>query len=79
MTANRLLYYSTGNFNEIVSNAGRVGGLNGNHISLMTQIEADICKILDSNIVEEIEEQFQAFKQCKDYWEIQDNDVYNSD
>lgn len=79
MTANRLLYYSTGNFNEIVSNAGRACGLNGNHISLMTQIEADICKILDSNIVEEIEEQFQAFKQCKDYWEIQDNDVYNSD
>jgi hypothetical protein len=36
-------------------------------------------KRLAAHIVEEVEEHFQGFKKCKDYWGIQDEDIYNFD
>ncbi|KIM94488.1 hypothetical protein OIDMADRAFT_75280, partial [Oidiodendron maius Zn] len=36
-------------------------------------------KRLASHIVEDIEGYFKAFKKCKDYWGIQDKDIYNFD
>jgi hypothetical protein len=30
-------------------------------------------------VVEDIQEHFKAFKKCKDYWGIQNEDIYNFD
>jgi hypothetical protein len=34
---------------------------------------------LAAHIVEEVEDHFKSFKKCKEYWGIQDEDIYNFD
>lgn len=80
IAANRLLYYSTGDLKSEVSvrwtkawikrQSEYLKGLKSKPISTQR---------LAAHVVEDIEGYFRAFKKCKDYWGIQDEDIYNFD
>lgn len=78
VAADELLYYSTGNPTQTVSKRC-VRDWIYRHSGLLKALKTkpSSAKRLDSHVVEEIEEHVHAFKRCKDYWGIHDDDVYN--
>ena len=80
LAANRLLYYSTGDPKETVSIRWTKAWIKRNSDYIDTLKSKPLsAKRLASHIVEDIEGYFKAFKKCKDYWGIQDEDIYNFD
>jgi hypothetical protein len=78
--ANRLLFYSTGDLKQTVSRRWVKRWIQRQSEYLKTLKSKPIsAKRLNSHKVEEIEEHFKAFQKCKDYWGIQDTDIYNFD
>ena len=80
LAANRLLYYSTGDPGKSVSIRWTKAWIKRNSDYIDTLKSKPLsAKRLASHIVEDIEGYFMAFKKCKDYWGIQDEDIYNFD
>ena len=80
LAANRLLYYSTGDPKKTVSVRWTKAWIKRNSDYIDTLKSKPLsAKRLASHIVEDIEGYFKAFKKCKDYWGIQDEDIYNFD
>ena len=80
LVANRLLYYSTGNPKETVSVRWTKAWIKRQSDYIETLKSKPLsAKRLALHIVEDIEGYFKAFKKCKDYWGIQDEDIYNFD
>ncbi|KIM98288.1 hypothetical protein OIDMADRAFT_128072 [Oidiodendron maius Zn] len=80
LAANRLLYYSTGDPGRSVSICWTKAWIKRNSDYIDTLKSKPLsAKRLASYIVEDIEGYFIAFKKCKDYWGIQDEDIYNFD
>jgi hypothetical protein len=80
VAANRLLFYSTGDPSIIVSKRW-VRAWIQRHSDFLKPLKTKpiSAKRLDSHVVEDIQAHFKAFKKCKDYWGIQDEDIYNFD
>jgi hypothetical protein len=77
---NRLLYYSTGDIRKNVSYRWTKAWIKRQDAYHQTLKSKPIsAKRLGSHVMEEIQEHFKAFKKCKDYWGIQDKDIYNFD
>lgn len=80
LPANRLLFYSTGNVTNTVSFRWTRAWINRQSEYLKTlKTKPMSSKRLASHLVEHIQEHLRAFKKCKDYWGIQDEDIYNFD
>lgn len=80
LAANRLLYYNSGNLESSVSTRWTKNWIKRQASYLKTlRTKPLAAKRLDAHIVEDIEEHFKAYKKCRDYWKIQDEDIYNFD
>ena len=78
--ANRLLYYSAGDPDTKVSQRWAKAWIRrqSNHLQILRSKPIS-AKRLGSHIVEDIQEHFRGFQQCKDYWGIQNEDISNFD
>jgi DDE superfamily endonuclease len=80
VAANRLLFYSTGDIIQTVSKRWTKAWIKRQSEYLKTLKSKPLsAKRLAAHIVEDVEEHFKAFKKCKEYWGIQDEDIYNFD
>ena len=78
--ANRLLFYSNGDATQTVSKRWTKEWTKRQSEYLKPLKSKPMsAKRLAAHIVEEVEEHFKAFKKCKEYWGIQDEDIYNFD
>lgn len=78
--ANRLLYYLTGDPDKKVLYRWTKAQTKRNAQYFYTiTLKPIAVKRLASYIVDEIQEHFNSFKKCKEYWGIQNNDIYNFD
>jgi hypothetical protein len=78
--ANRLLFYSTGDASKTVSTRWTKAWIKrqSEHLKPLKSKPMSASR-LAAHIVEEVEDHFKSFKKCKEYWGIQDEDIYNFD
>src|SRR5258708_26836857 len=78
--ANRLLFYSTGDASKTVSTRWTKAWIKrqSEHLKPLKSKPMSVSR-LAAHIVEEVEDHFKSFKKCKEYWGIQDEDIYNFD
>jgi DDE superfamily endonuclease/Tc5 transposase DNA-binding domain len=80
LAANRLLYYSTGDIKKTASIRWTKAWIKRNSEYLKTLKSKPMsAQRLNSHKIEDIQEHFRNFQKCKDYWGIQDEDIYNFD
>ena len=80
VAANWLLFYSTGDIIQTVSKRWTKAWIKRQSEYLKTLKSKPLsAKRLAAHIVEDVKEHFKAFKKCKEYQGIQDEDIYNFD